>query len=106
MFMYSFAVNKNWFFFKFILLTTNDLSRWTDVIFFEIPHPSSNFCGMGQLKDSVSCYGLIPLTLGFIGSDGGLSTLWHNCGFACQQRVLKMFSGPGYILSSPIFDCW
>ena len=25
--------------------------------------------------------------------------LCHNCGFACQQRVLKMFPGPGYLRS-------
>ena len=31
-----------------------------------------------------------------IGRDGGLSTLCHSCGFACQQRVLKTFPGPGY----------
>ena len=43
-----------------------------------------------------SCYGWITLTLGLIGRDGGLSTLCHTCGFACQQRVLKMFPGPGY----------
>ena len=32
-----------------------------------------------------------------IGKDSGLSTLCHGCGFACQQRVLKAFSGPGYL---------
>ena len=46
-----------------------------------------------------SCYGSIPLTLGLIGIDGGLSTLCHSCGFACQQRVLKLFPGLGYIRS-------
>ena len=25
------------------------------------------------------------------------SVLCHSCGFACQQRVLKTFPGPGYI---------
>ena len=30
------------------------------------------------------------------GRDGGLSTLCHSCGFACQQRVLKTLPGPGY----------
>ena len=34
-----------------------------------------------------------------IGKDGGLSTLCHSCGFACQQRVLKTFPGPGYLCS-------
>ena len=29
----------------------------------------------------------------------GLSTLCHNCGFACQQRVLKTFPGPDYLHS-------
>ena len=28
--------------------------------------------------------------------DGGLSTLCHSFGFACQQRVLKTFPGLGY----------
>ena len=37
-----------------------------------------------------------------MGRDGGLSTLWHGCGFACQQSVLKTFSGTGYIRSE---DC-
>ena len=41
----------------------------------------------------------ISLTLGLVGRDGGLSTLCHSCGFACQQRVLKMFPGPGYLRS-------
>ena len=44
-----------------------------------------------------SCYGSIPLTLGVIGGDGGLSTLCHSCGFACQQRVLKTFPDLGYL---------
>ena len=42
-----------------------------------------------------SCYGSIPLVLGLIGRDGGLSALCHSCEFACQQRVLKTFPGPG-----------
>ena len=46
-----------------------------------------------------SCYGSIPLTLGLIGRDGGLSTLCHSFGFACQQRVLETFPGPGYLRS-------
>ena len=33
----------------------------------------------------------------YIYRDGGLSTLCHSCGFACQQRVLKTFPGPGYL---------
>ena len=39
------------------------------------------------------------LSLGFIGRDGGLSTLCHSCRFPCQQRVLKTFPGPGYLHS-------
>ena len=31
--------------------------------------------------------------------DGGLSILCHTCRFACQQRVLKTFRGPGYFQS-------
>ena len=46
-----------------------------------------------------SCYGSITLTLVLIGREGGLSTLCHSCGFACQQRVLKTFPGPGYLRS-------
>ena len=46
-----------------------------------------------------SCYGSIPLALGLIGRDGGLSTLWHSCGFACKQRVLKIFPGSGSLHS-------
>ena len=46
-----------------------------------------------------SFYGSIPLALGLIGRDSRLSTLCHSCGFACQQRVLKTFSGPGYLHS-------
>ena len=46
-----------------------------------------------------SCCGSIPLTLGLIGRDGGLNTLCHSCGFACQQRVLNTLPGPGYLHS-------
>ena len=42
-------------------------------------------------------YMSIPLTIGLIARNGGLSTLCHSHGFACQQRVLKTFSGPGYL---------
>ena len=52
-----------------------------------------------------SCYGTIPMDLGLIERDGGLSTLCplcHSCGFACQQRVLKTFSGPGYLHSENV----
>ena len=31
-----------------------------------------------------------------IETDSVLSNLCHNCGFACQKRVLKMFHGTGY----------
>ena len=48
---------------------------------------------------SSSCDGSVPLALELIGRDGGLSTLCHSCGFACQQRVLKTFPGPGYLRS-------
>ena len=41
----------------------------------------------------------LDLSLGLIGSDGGLNTLCHSCGFACQQRVPKTFPGPGYLRS-------
>ena len=45
------------------------------------------------------CHGTICLASGSIGRDGGLSTLCHNCRFACQKRVLKMFPCPGYLHS-------
>ena len=31
--------------------------------------------------------------------NGGLSSLCHSSGFACQQRVLKTFPNPGYLRS-------
>ena len=46
-----------------------------------------------------SCYSSIPLALRLIGRDGDLSTLWNSCRFACEQRVLKTFPGPGYLRS-------
>ena len=46
---------------------------------------------------TISCYDWIPLTLVLIRRDGGLRTLCHRCGFACQQRVLKTFPGLGYL---------
>ena len=46
-----------------------------------------------------SYYGSITLNLGLIGRDAGLRTLYHRCGFACQQRVLKTFPGPSYLHS-------
>ena len=42
---------------------------------------------------------LNPFGLRVDGEGGGLSTLCHSCGFACQQRVLKTFPGPGYLRS-------
>ena len=54
----------------------------------------------------LSCYGSIPLALGLIGRDGGLSTLCHSCGFACQQRVLKTFPGSGYLHSKDGYNQW
>ena len=39
------------------------------------------------------------LNLRLITRDGGLSTLCPSCGFACQQKVLKTFPGPGYLHS-------
>ena len=46
-----------------------------------------------------SCYGSIALNLGLLERDGGLSTLCHNCGFACQKRVLKTFPDARYLHS-------
>ena len=44
-----------------------------------------------------SCNGSIPLVSGLMRKEGGLSTLCHSCGFACQQRVLKKFPDHGYL---------
>ena len=41
--------------------------------------------------------GLIPQCT--LWNDGGLNTLCHSCVFACQQRVLETFPGPGYLRS-------
>ena len=54
-----------------------------------------------------SCYGLIPLGLELIVRDGGLSTLCDSCMFTCQQRVLKTFSGLGFLFSDDgVFWLW
>ena len=37
------------------------------------------------------------LSLEFRGRDGGLSTLCHKCGFACQQKMLKTLPDLGYL---------
>ena len=44
-----------------------------------------------------SSYSPIPFTLGLNERNGGSSSLCHSCRFACQHRVLKTFSGPGYL---------
>ena len=36
--------------------------------------------------------------------DGGLSTLCHNCGFACQQRLPIPFPDGGSLLSENMLD--
>ena len=46
-----------------------------------------------------SSYRLISFALGLIVRDGGLSTLCHSLGFACRQKVVKTFLGPGYLHS-------
>ena len=48
---------------------------------------------------SSSCYGSMLLALGLIVRDDGLSALCDSCGFACQQRVLKTFSGFAFLPS-------
>ena len=42
-------------------------------------------------KYKYTLYILIYQYLMMIGRDGGFSTLFHGCGFSCQQRVLKTF---------------
>ena len=44
------------------------------------------------------CYGSFSLTLVLIGGNGGFDTQCHSCSFSCQQRALKTFPGPGYLL--------
>ena len=56
-------------------------------------HPLVNFYLWLTIS---SCYGSNRWAFGLIVREGGLSTLCHSCGFACQQRVLKTFPGPGY----------
>ena len=46
-----------------------------------------------------SCYGSIPLTLGLVERDDGLSNMYHSCGFDYQQRVLSPFTGHVYLCS-------
>ena len=46
-----------------------------------------------------SWYDSIPSILGLIGRDGSLNTLCHSCGFACQQKLLKMHPGPASFCS-------
>ena len=46
---------------------------------------------------TLSCYGSSPLPLVLIGKDSVLNILYHKWGFACQERVLKTFPGPGYL---------
>ena len=53
-----------------------------------------------------SCYDSISLILGFIGRDGGLSTLCHSCKFACQQRIytnIHKFSIKCHSQTTPIY---
>ena len=59
----------------------------------------STVCVVDHWLNISSCYGSISLILGLIWMDGGLSTLCYSCGFACQQRVLKTFSGARYLRS-------
>lgn len=45
----------------------------------------------------LSCYGSIAVSY---GKDGCLSTFYHSCRFACQQKLLKTFPGSaGYLHS-------
>ena len=46
-----------------------------------------------------SCYGSIPLIWWLIWKDGAFSTLCHSWAFACAQRLLKIFPGPGSLHS-------
>ena len=39
------------------------------------------------------------ISLVLIGKDGGLSTLSHSVRFPCHKKVLKTFSGSGYLYS-------
>ena len=46
------------------------------------------------------CDSSIILALGLTGRDEGLITLSHSCRFTCQQRMLKTFLGPSFLLSN------
>ena len=69
---------------------------WSEVWEVWLWYPLVNFYIWYSIS---SCHSSIPLVLGLRGRDGGLSTLCHSWGFACHQRVLKTFSGPGYLFS-------
>ena len=49
--------------------------------------------------DILSCSDSIPLALGLIRRDVGLSTRSHGCGFPCHHKALKKFPGSGYLSS-------
>ena len=63
-----------------------------------VVYPVGQIIFMIQLVIS-SCYGSVQYLI-IIGRDGGLSTLCHSCGFACQQKVLKTFPGTGLLSSA------
>ena len=52
-----------------------------------------------HMAQHFSCYGSINLNLGLIGTEVGLITLCHSCGFLCHQEFLKTFLGLGYLCS-------
>ena len=62
-------------------------------------HPVVNLFVWLTLSSSSSSN---ALDLGLKVRDGGLSTLCHSWGFACQERVLKTFPGPGYLHSKGV----
>ena len=79
------------------MLTALKMSIFGIILVPMFPHSDQNNFQYGHFSHS-GFYVYIYLALGFVGRDGGLSTLCHSCGFACQQRrVLKTFPGPCYL---------
>ena len=77
------------------LCTVNPISSLRPVFTFRFGLCLRQFIHLLQAESCKYIY----IGLGLIGRDGGLSTLCHGCGFACQERVLKTFPGPGYLRS-------
>ena len=65
--------------------------------FLLIKNGSSNLKQLAMVIEYICIY--IYIYIYIYITDGGLRTLCHSCGFACQKRVLKTFPGLGYLRS-------